>query len=666
MKIVFLRAIAALAVLALFMALETGCGVAGSSSIHSSTASSSSSLTVSVLPVAVTLQTGLQQQFTASVSGTSNVAMTWWVNGIQGGNSSVGTISNSGLYIAPSAVPTGAVTVTAQSVADTSKSASATVTVTTQPTPIAVSISPMQAALQAGLTQQFTASVSGTSNTGVIWTASGGTISSSGLYKAPSTSGNYTVKATSVADTTTSATATISVTTTAAAVSVTISPATATVAAGNTQQFSATVSGTTNTSVNWLVNGTAGGGSTVGTISSTGLYTAPACSSSAGVTVIAQSAYDSSKTADSSVTLTASSSSSTTDRYVSATGSDGNDGSACHPWATIQHAADMAKAGATVHVAAGTYTENNLTFNNSGTSSARIRFVSDTKWGAKIRVTSSYFVLVSNGNYVDIEGFDVAGASGTCVGINNAGSYSRVIGNLVHDIPAEASVCSSDGGAGIDASNYQGSDDDEIGNMVYHIGPWTVPNQNIQGIYHANLRGKVMNNIVFQVAAWAFAPITWPPTTSSAVTLCSTTEPAGSWWPPTAEPTTTLWSTTSIAINNGINGNVMAASGISERDSTGSHNSYSNNLVYHNYPNDISLQNGLVAAGTITADPQFVNYTGDASGDYHLKSTSPAINHGTSSNAPSIDFDGGVRPYNGSWDIGAYEWGAAPAAWPWM
>ena len=341
--------------------------------------------------------------------------------------------------------------------------------------------------------------------------------------------------------------------------------------------------------------------------------------------------------------------------YVARTGSDKGNGSRKHPWATIQHAADMAKAGATVHVAAGTYTENNLTFNNSGTSSARIRFVSDTKWGAKIRVTSSYFVLVSNGNYVDIEGFDVAGASGTCVGINNAGSYSRVIGNLVHDIPAEASVCSSDGGAGIDASNYQGSDDDEIGNMVYHIGPWTVPNQNIQGIYHANLRGKVMNNIVFQVAAWGIC--TYHVATNNIISGNTVFNNGAGGILVAADSGANDYTVVNdnIAINNGINGNVMAASGISERDSTGSHNSYSNNLVYHNYPNDISLQNGLVAAGTITADPQFVNYTGDASGDYHLKSTSPAINHGTSSNAPSIDFDGGVRAKA---DIGAYKYGA--------
>jgi hypothetical protein len=58
--------------------------------------------------------------------------------------------------------------------------------------------------------------------------------------------------------------------------SVTVSPATANVLEGSTQQFTATVSNSSNTTVTWQVNGVAGGNSSVGTIDSTGLYTAPA------------------------------------------------------------------------------------------------------------------------------------------------------------------------------------------------------------------------------------------------------------------------------------------------------------------------------------------------------------------------------------------------------
>src|SRR2546430_16794247 len=68
----------------------------------------------------------------------------------------------------------------------------------------------------------------------------------------------------------------VSTTETPIPVIVTIAPMSATVAARGTQQFTATVQNTSNTAVTWQVNGVTGGNATVGTISSSGLYTAPA------------------------------------------------------------------------------------------------------------------------------------------------------------------------------------------------------------------------------------------------------------------------------------------------------------------------------------------------------------------------------------------------------
>jgi len=62
-------------------------------------------------------------------------------------------------------------------------------------------------------------------------------------------------------------------------VSITISPSSATVGFGTTDQFTAAVSGTTNTAVAWSVKDTSGGTNQVGTISGSGLYTAPAATS---------------------------------------------------------------------------------------------------------------------------------------------------------------------------------------------------------------------------------------------------------------------------------------------------------------------------------------------------------------------------------------------------
>ena len=90
-------------------------------------------VTISPNPVSVVAST--QQQFTATVAGTSNTAVTWSVDGTLGGNSTVGTISMTGLFQAPATIPTPAtVTVTAVSQADGNSAGSATVMIVTAPT----------------------------------------------------------------------------------------------------------------------------------------------------------------------------------------------------------------------------------------------------------------------------------------------------------------------------------------------------------------------------------------------------------------------------------------------------------------------------------------------------------------------------------------------------
>jgi len=80
------------------------------------------------------VQLGEQQQFTATVTGSGNTAVTWQVDSAIGGNSTAGTISTTGLYAAPGAMPNVAsATVTAVSQADPSKSATAVITLVTQP-----------------------------------------------------------------------------------------------------------------------------------------------------------------------------------------------------------------------------------------------------------------------------------------------------------------------------------------------------------------------------------------------------------------------------------------------------------------------------------------------------------------------------------------------------
>jgi len=106
-------------------------------------------------------------------------------------------------------------------------------------------------------------------------------------YNAPSTVPSpaaITVTATSVADTTKSSSATIMVTN--GSLNVWISPTGATVQVSHSRTFTAIVSGSSNTQVNWEVNGVVGGNSTTGTISSAGVYTAPGSVPSGGTVTV--------------------------------------------------------------------------------------------------------------------------------------------------------------------------------------------------------------------------------------------------------------------------------------------------------------------------------------------------------------------------------------------
>ena len=90
------------------------------------------------------------------------------------------------------------------------------------PAGVSVMLSPAGALVQPGGTQPFSARVSGTTTTGVIWlvddiaggNGTTGTISGTGnsvVYTAPGTAGSHTVRATSIADSTRSASAAVSV-----------------------------------------------------------------------------------------------------------------------------------------------------------------------------------------------------------------------------------------------------------------------------------------------------------------------------------------------------------------------------------------------------------------------------------------------------------------------
>jgi hypothetical protein len=88
--------------------------------------SPASGISVAVHPLSAPITSLVTQQFTATVTGTTNTAVTWYVDGVSGGNETVGWIDSNGLYIPPTNFAAGQHTIKAVSQADSTKSGSAT------------------------------------------------------------------------------------------------------------------------------------------------------------------------------------------------------------------------------------------------------------------------------------------------------------------------------------------------------------------------------------------------------------------------------------------------------------------------------------------------------------------------------------------------------------
>lgn len=265
-------------------------------------------VTISISPSSLTILVGGSQQFTAQVTGSSNTGASWSVNDTVGGNSTFGTIDVTGRYMAPAVPPSpNVVTVKATSTAVIGRTATASVTIV-NPVPQVTSVSPsnldagggdttltvtgsgfaQQSAAQLAGTALATTFVSSTQLTAVLSAAllnQAGTFPVTVVTPAPGggPSGSVDLQILIV---------------------VQISPTTATVLAGDTQPFTATILGDPSASVTWRIDGMGTGNSNVGTISADGLFTAPAAVPVlAERTVRVSSLVDSAKSATASVAI---------------------------------------------------------------------------------------------------------------------------------------------------------------------------------------------------------------------------------------------------------------------------------------------------------------------------------------------------------------------------
>ncbi|MDR1841545.1 MAG: Ig-like domain-containing protein [Holophagales bacterium] len=235
---------------------------------------------------AATLVAGGSEQLIATVLPTnaSIKTVTW-----SSSNGAIATVSN-GLV---TAVAPGQATITVRT---EDGGHQATCLVTVAPV-ISVAISPQTAIVASGRTQEFNATVTGgLGNTSVTWSATGGTITATGLYTAPSTPGAYTITARSAEDSTKSATAAVTV---VPAVSIVIAPSSANMYTDASLNFTATVTGGLgNRNVTWTITG----GGSITPNGNQCLFAAP--STPGYYTLMATSVEDTSVSATASIAVT--------------------------------------------------------------------------------------------------------------------------------------------------------------------------------------------------------------------------------------------------------------------------------------------------------------------------------------------------------------------------
>jgi uncharacterized repeat protein (TIGR02543 family) len=207
----------------LLLAIGTGAGTAGCGRGGSVTTTGTGgsgnppppAITVSVSPTSASVLLGNTQQFSATVTGTANTAVSWSVNNVAGGNSTVGTITSAGIYTAPADLPSPAsVTISATSQATSSTTASSTASITSD---IQVSVQASATSAVTGGAIQLTATITsaGHPDQSVTWSVNGvaggnatiGTITSTGTgaatFTAPSALPSpavVTIQAVSIAD----------------------------------------------------------------------------------------------------------------------------------------------------------------------------------------------------------------------------------------------------------------------------------------------------------------------------------------------------------------------------------------------------------------------------------------------------------------------------------
>ncbi len=192
--------------------------------------------------------------------------------------------------------------------------------------------------------------------------------------------------------------------------------------------------------------------------------------------------------------------------YVSTKGNDHNAGTFSKPWLTIQHAANIAAAGATVYVLGGVYKQS-IRFPNSGTASEPITFTSYPGQTAIIDGTGlkpsgvQGLINITNQSYIIINRFEIRNyttssstPTPTGVWITGYGIGVQILNNLVHNITTKAEKNGNAFGISVYGSSKTPITQLVVsGNEVYDLKTGNSESVNVDGnVTHF----KITNNLI--------------------------------------------------------------------------------------------------------------------------------------------------------------------------
>jgi parallel beta-helix repeat protein len=386
--------------------------------------------------------------------------------------------------------------------------------------------------------------------------------------------------------------------------------------------------------------------------------------------------------------------------YVKNGGNDGANGlSIANAWATLQHAADVVNPGDTVHVQPGSY--QGFYLDRSGSAGNPITFIADgavsidedndftpdginiegadyvvidgftvdNRTRAGIRTALSSFVTVRNcstgfnGRWGIFSGFaydftiennethhsiDEHG-----IYVSNSGDRPIIRNNLVHDNHANGIHMNGDlsqGGDGLISNALVEN------NIIHGNGAGGGSGINMDGVTNSIVR----NNLVYDHHSSGISLYKIDGATGSKNNLVVNntfiTEDDGRW---------------AVNISGGSTGNTIrnnilytyhgfrGAISIDSSSRTGFVSDY--NSVMDRFSTNAGSTVITLAAWqalgydlhSFIAEPD--DHFVDPDTDFHLLSNSPAVDTGTSTQAPPIDLEGTARPLGAGFDIGAYE-----------